>query len=145
MNKAQHGDTVRVHYKGTLNDGTMFDESPKDSPLEFVIGKGQLLRRFEEGVIGLAVGESQTIHIPMKDGYGMREESLVAQIPAEHLPEGIEPVVGKKFKAQTSKGELIIKIIAADEREITIDANHDLAGEDLTFDIELVDIVSGKQ
>jgi len=145
MNKAQHGDTVRVHYKGTLNDGTMFDESPKDSPLEFVIGKGQLLRGFEEGVIGLAVGESQTIHIPMKDGYGMREESLVAQIPAEHLPEGIEPVVGKKFKAQTSKGELIIKIIAADEREITIDANHDLAGEDLTFDIELVDIVSGKQ
>jgi len=145
MNKAQHGDTVRVHYRGTLNNGTMFDESPKDRPLEFVIGKGQLLRKFEEGVIGLAVGESQTIHIPVKEGYGMREESLVAKIPVEHLPEGIEPVVGKKFKAQTSKGELIIKIIAADEKDITIDANHDLAGQDLTFQIELADIVSGEK
>lgn len=145
MSKAENGDKVRVHYRGTLSDGTIFDESPKDRPLEFVIGEGQLLRKFEEGVLGLSVGESQTIHIPMKEGYGMREESLVAKIPAAHLPEGIEPAVGKKFKAQTSKGELVIKIIALDEKEITIDANHDLAGQDLTFEIELADIVSGKK
>lgn len=142
MTTARDGDKVRVHYTGTLNDGTIFDASPKDKPLEFVIGEGQLLKGFEKGVIGLSVGESQNIHIPMKEGYGLREEGLVAKIPREHLPEGIEPKEGKKFKAQTSKGELIIKIVAADEKEITIDANHDLAGQDLTFEIELIDIVS---
>ncbi len=145
MSTAKDGDTVRVHFSGTLTDGTIFDSSTKDRPLEFMIGEGHLLRGFEEGVIGLSVGESRTIHIPVKEGYGLRDEGLVAKIPREHLPEGIEPKEGKKFKAQTSKGELIIKIIAADEKEITIDANHDLAGQDLTFEIELTDIVSPKK
>jgi len=142
MSTARDGDMVRVHYTGTLDDGTIFDSSTKDKPLEFKIGKRHLLKGFEEGVIGLSVGESRKINIPMKEGYGLREENLVAKIPREHLPEGIEPKAGKKFKAQTSKGELIIKIVAADEKEITIDANHDLAGQDLTFEIELIEIVT---
>lgn len=142
MATATNGDKVRVHYTGTFNDGTVFDSSIKDSPLEFTIGAGRLLKKFEEGVIGLSAGESRKIHIPMREGYGMREESLVATIPREHLPDGIEPKAGKRFKAQTSHGELIIKIIAANEKEITIDANHDLAGRDLTFEIELVEIIS---
>ena len=145
MSTAKDGDTVRVHFSGTLTDGTIFDSSTKDRPLEFMIGEGHLLRGFEEGVIGLSVGESRTIHIPVKEGYGLRDEGLVAKIPREHLPEGIEPKEGKKFKAQTSKGELIIKIVDADGKEITIDANHDLAGQDLTFEIELTDIVSPKK
>jgi len=142
MDTARNGDRVRVHYTGRLNDGTVFDSSTKGNPLEFIIGEGHLLKGFETAVIGLSVGESQKIHIPMKEGYGSREESLVAKIPKEHLPEGIEPRVGKKFKARTSKGELIIKIVDEGESEITIDANHDLAGQDLNFEIELIDIVS---
>jgi FKBP-type peptidyl-prolyl cis-trans isomerase 2 len=78
----------------------------------------------------------------MREGYGLREENLVATIPREHLPDGIEPKAGKRFKAQTSHGELIIKIVTANEKEITIDANHDLAGQDLTFEVELIDIIS---
>jgi peptidylprolyl isomerase len=142
MVTATNRDKVRVHYRGTFNDGTVFDSSTKDNPLEFVIGEGKLLKKFEEGVIGLSVGESRKIHIPMREGYGLREENLVATIPREHLPDGIEPKAGKRFKAQTSHGELIIKIVTANEKEITIDANHDLAGQDLTFEVELIDIIS---
>ncbi len=143
MSSAKTGDTVKVHYTGTLDDGTVFDTSKDGSPLEFTIGKGQLLQGFEQGVIGLSEGESKNIKIPADEGYGTHRQELVAQVPKEQLPDDLTPEVGMKLQAQTADGHpMIITVTDIGDNEITIDGNHELADNDLNFDIELVEIVS---
>lgn len=143
MSSANTGDTVKVHYTGTLDDGTVFDSSKDGSPLEFTIGKGQILKGFEQGVIGMAVGESANVHIPADEGYGPRREELVAKVPMEQIPPDLTPEIGMKLQAQTSDGHpMIITVTEIGEDEITIDGNHELADSNLNFDIELVEIVS---
>jgi len=143
MSSAKMGDTVKVHYTGTLDDGTVFDSSKDGSPLEFTIGKGQILKGFEQGVIDLAVGKSTNVHIPAAEGYGLRREELVTKVPMEQLPEDLKPEIGMKLQAQTSDGHpMIITVTEIGDNEITIDGNHELADNNLNFDIELVEIVS---
>ncbi len=143
MNKANDGNKVKVHYSGTLDDGTIFDSSVDRDPLEFTLGQGQLLKKFEKGVIGLAVGESIKVNIPAAEGYGLHNEKLVAQVPLTHLPADMNPEKGMKLQTQTTDGQpMTVTVVGIDEKNITVDANHELAGKDLNFDIELIEIVS---
>lgn len=143
MKTAKDGDTVKIHYTGTLEDGTIFGSSVKDEPLQFTIGEGQLIQGIEKGVIGLSEGESKRIHIPAHEGYGLWQENLVSKIPFEQLPESLEPEIGMKLKMRTPDAQLIIiKIIDISEKDITVDANHELAGKNLNFEIELIEIIS---
>jgi peptidylprolyl isomerase len=137
--QAETGDTVKVHYTGTLNNGTVFDTSIEREPLEFTIGQGQLISGFEQAVIGMRIGESKTVNIPAAEAYGLHRDDLVFTIGRSQLPENIE--IGQQLQmTQTQGGVVIVTIIDVSETTATVDANHWLAGEDLTFEIELVEI-----
>lgn len=141
MKKATNGDTVKVHYTGRLDDGTIFDSSEGKDPIQFTIGKGLLMQAFEDGVVGLIEGESTKIQVPAQDAYGLRHDKLVAKIPFEALPEGLNPEVGMRLQMRTHEDQLIVlRIVDVSENDIIVDANHELAGEDLNFEIELIEI-----
>jgi peptidylprolyl isomerase len=143
MEPAKNGDTVKVHYTGRLYDGTIFDSSEGKDPLEFTIGGGHLMPAFEDGIIGLIKGESKKIHVPAQEAYGLRHDKLIVTIPFEALPENIDPEIGMRLQMRTPQDELIVlRIIEVSESDVTVDANHELAGEDLYFEIELVEIES---
>ncbi|BBD77395.1 FKBP-type peptidyl-prolyl cis-trans isomerase [Hydrogenophilus thermoluteolus] len=136
---AQAGDTVQVHYKGTLADGSVFDSSEGRDPLQFTLGAGQVIPGFEKAVEGMQVGERKTITIPADEAYGQRSERAMLQVPREQLPPEIEPEVGLQLVMQRADGQQIPVVVAeVTETHVTIDANHPLAGHDLTFEIELV-------
>ena len=142
MTQAKSGDTVRIHYTGTLDDGTQFDSSDGRDPLEFALGGGQVIPGFDSAVDGMAVGESKSVTIPPDEAYGQRHEQLAQQVPRTTLPEDMEPAVGMQLQTQSPDGQvmnLVVKEVADDT--ITVDANHPLAGQALTFAIELVEIV----
>ncbi|HBO13784.1 MAG TPA: peptidylprolyl isomerase [Halieaceae bacterium] len=142
MKQAQAGDTVRIHYSGTLNDGTQFDTSEGSDPLEFAVGSGMVIAGFDKAVEGMAVGESKSVKIPPEEAYGPRHEQLVQEVPKSALPDDIAPAVGMQLQGKSADGQ-VMNLVVTDvgEAEITVDANHPLAGEELTFDIELVEIV----
>ncbi len=138
---AKDGDTVKLHYTGKLNDGTVFDSSVDSEPLEFTIGAGQVIPGFNDGVIGMSIGEKKTIKILAKDAYGPRDEELIIELPKSRVPENLNPQVGQRIQIGQQGGErLLVTVVQIGEDNITLDANHPLAGEDLTFDIELVEI-----
>jgi len=141
MAKAKNGDTVKVHYTGKLDDGTVFDSSLDREPLSFTLGEGQLIPGFEAAVIGMEVGDSTTAKIPSAEAYGPVKEDMIARIGKDQLPDGLNPEVGQKLQVPQNNGQvLIVTITDVDESHITLDANHPLAGKDLTFDIELVEV-----
>jgi len=142
MSQAKSGDTVRIHYTGTLDDGTEFDSSAGREPLEFSLGGGQVIPGFDSAVSGMAVGDSKTVTISPDDGYGQRHEQLVQQVPKSTLPEDIKPAVGMQLQSQTPDGQIMnLVVVEIAEETITLDANHPLSGQALTFAIELVEIV----
>ena len=139
--QAKIGDTVKVHYTGTLEDGSVFDTSLDREPLEFTIGQGQLIPSFEQAVIGMTVGESKTVNIPVEQAYGPYNEELIFVIDRDELLEGMNPEVGQQLQAQQPDGQTrIVTVIDISEISITVDANHPLAGKDLTFEIKLLEI-----
>lgn len=141
MSQAKSGDTVRIHYTGTLDDGTEFDSSAGREPLEFSLGGGQVIPGFDSAVNGMSVGDSKTVTISPEDGYGPRHEQLVQQVPKSTLPEDIEPAVGMQLQSQTPDGQIMnLVVVEIAEESITLDANHPLSGHALTFAIELVEI-----
>jgi peptidylprolyl isomerase len=139
--QAKHGDTVKVHYTGKLDDGTVFDSSVSQAPLEFTIGSGNIIPGFENAIVGMAPGESKTELIPAEQAYGPYVEEMVVVIDRQQMPPEIEPQVGQQLQIQRSP-EQIIPVVVTDVSgsKVTLDANHPLAGEDLTFDIQLVEI-----
>jgi len=138
---AAEGDTVKVHYTGTLDDGTVFDSSRQRGPLEFTIGEGQILPKFEQAVTGLEPGQTTETRIEAAEAYGQRQEDRIVEFPREKLPEGLDPEVGQKLQMQTESGQTTVVTVAdTAEQTITLDANHPLAGQDLSFEIELVEI-----
>ena len=142
MTQAKSGDTVRIHYTGTLDDGTQFDSSAGRDPLEFALGAGQVIPGFDNAVDGMAVGDSKTVTIPVEEAYGERHEQLVQQVSRDALPDEIEPAVGMQLQSQSPEGQVMMLVVTEVGNEsITVDANHPLAGQALTFDIELVEIV----
>ena len=141
MSQAKSGDTVKIHYTGTLHDGSEFDSSAGREPLEFALGGGQVIAGFDNAVDGMSVGESKTVTIPPDEAYGDRHEQLVQEVPKTSLPDEMQPEVGMQLQTQSPDGQIMNLVIAdvADE-SITVDANHPLAGQALTFAIELVEI-----
>ena len=139
--QAKNGNIVQVHYTGTLKDGTVFDTSVGHEPLEFTLGEGQMIPGFEQAVLGMKMGESKTVTIPAKDAYGPRRDDLILVIERNQLPENLEPEVGQQLQMQQTNGRTMVVIVTdVSDTTITIDANHPLAGKDLTFEIELVRI-----
>jgi len=137
--QAEYGDTVNVHYTGTLIDGTVFDSSLERGTLEFTIGQGVLISKFEEAVIGMMVGESKTITIPATEAYGHYREDLVFILERSTFPENVE--AGQQLQMMQANGNMVaVTVTNVSERTVTVDANHPLAGKDLTFDIELIAI-----
>jgi FKBP-type peptidyl-prolyl cis-trans isomerase 2 len=136
----EKGQKVKIHYTGTLDDGSQFDSSAGRDPLEFEMGAGTVIPGFETGVQDMAVGEKKTIHILASEAYGERREEMVMEFKRGTLPEGMTPEVGMGLQLQGSEGQPIPGwITAVDEDTVTIDANHQLAGQDLNFELELVD------
>ncbi len=141
MSEAKSGDTVRIHYTGTLNDGSVFDSSQGRDPLEFTVGTGQVIPGFETAVTGMSVGEQKTVTIPADEAYGQPDPRAVQAVPRDNIPDDIPLEVGLQLQAQGPGGQpLIVTVKDVTETEVTLDANHRLAGEDLTFNLELVDI-----
>lgn len=141
MSQAKSGDTVKIHYTGTLDDGTQFDSSSGRDPLEFQLGSGQVIPGFDKAVEGMTVGDSKSVRIEAVDAYGERHEQLVQTVPKSALPDEIEPAVGMALQSQSPEGQIMnltVTEVAVDS--ITVDANHPLAGQALTFAIELVSV-----
>jgi peptidylprolyl isomerase len=142
MAEAKQGDKVKVHYKGSLADGTVFDSSEGRDPLEFVVGQHQVIPGFEDAVEGMNVGDSTETTIPADQAYGQRREDLVLTVPKAQMPEGLEPQVGMQLQLRQPDGRpAIARITEVTEDAVTLDVNHPLAGQDLTFSIDLVEIV----
>jgi FKBP-type peptidyl-prolyl cis-trans isomerase 2 len=132
---AADGDTVSVHYVGTLDDGEVFDSSEGREPLTFVVGEGQVIAGFDEAVRGMAVGDTKTVHIEPADAYGERRDDLLITVPAESAPEGLE--VGDRVQLGNGAPAMVIEIT---DEGVTVDANHALAGQALNFEIEVVEL-----
>lgn len=142
MAQAKSGDTVRIHYTGTLDDGTQFDSSAGRDPLEFALGAGQVIPGFDNAVDGMSIGDSKTVTIPPEQAYGLRHEQLVQQVPRSALPKDVEPAVGMQLHSKGPKGQVMdLFVTGVDLDSITVDANHPLSGKALTFAIELVEIL----
>lgn len=139
--KAKAQDTVKVHYTGKLTTGEVFDSSEGREPLEFTVGGGQMIKGFDEAVDGMGLNEKKTVTILSAEAYGDHNTELIQEVPKNQLPEEMSPEVGQKLVATNEQGhETYVNITAITEEAITVDANHDLAGKDLVFDIELVEI-----
>ena len=139
--RVKDGDTVRVHYRGRLENGDVFDESAGGDPLEFTVGAQQVIGGFDEGVRGMTVGESKTVEIEPDDAYGPRVEQLISTVAREGMNLEGEPEVGMSLVMNLPDGNQIpLTVTEVTETHVTLDANHPLAGERLLFDIELVEI-----
>lgn len=141
MSTAKTGDTVKVHYTGRLDDDTVFDTSRGKSPLEFTIGEGNLIKGFENGLIGMEIGEKKNLVIPPEEAYGQSDENLTTKVDRKHLPDSVQPAIGMQLQVKQKDGSIfVVWITGMDEDMITLDANHPLAGKTLNFDVELTDI-----
>jgi len=141
--QVKSGDLVRVHYTGTLEDGSQFDSSVGRAPLEFTVGAGQMIAGFDAGVVGMAVGEKKTILIDPDHGYGQKDPTAIIEFPSSNIPEGMTVEIGMKLNLQNQYGQPVpVVVMEVKEEVIIMDANHFLAGKDLTFDVEIVEIVS---
>jgi peptidylprolyl isomerase len=145
MRQARHGDTVRVHYRGKLRDGSEFDASIDHEPLQFTIGGGQIIPGFEQAVVGMNPGDSKTAELPAEECFGLYQEDMVTVVAKSQFEDwDLEPALGERVPIPQPDGPPIDVIITkVTESEVTVDANHPLAGEDLTIEIELIDIVYG--
>lgn len=142
MAQAKSGDKVRVHYTGTFDDGTIFDSSAERDPLEFTIGAGMVIAGFDQAVTGMQPGERKTVNIPAGEAYGERSEELVAEIGRDRLPADVELEIGQQLQVGLADGDqAVVMIVDLSESTVTLDANHPMAGMDLNFELELVEIV----
>ena len=141
MGQAKPGDTVKVHYTGKLDDGTVFDTSAEREPLEFTVGEGQVIPGFESAVVGMNTGDTKTTKIPSDEAYGPHRTEMVITVERTMFPEDMDPQVDQQVQIRQSNGQAFVATITdVSEQDVTLDANHPLAGQDLTFDIQLVEI-----
>ena len=145
MSQVKSGDKVKVHYHGKLTSGETFDSSAGREPLEFEVGSGSVIPGFDEGVTGMTIGEKKTINIPFLEAYGPRNQEMVIGMPKDRFPEDMQIELGMPLMMSDGQGQQFqVTIVEIKETEVMLDANHPLAGQDLTFDLELVEIVDSK-
>ena len=141
MQQAKKGDTVKIHYHGKLTDGSTFDSSEGREPLEFEIGSGMVIKGFDDGVTGMAIGEKKTINIPANEAYGDKQEEMIMEFPKDQFPPDMEPQVGMQLNMSNGAGQNFpVVIVEVKDEVVVLDANHPLAGKELVFDLELVEI-----
>lgn len=140
MSIAKSGHSVKVHYTGKLEDGSIFDSSEGREPLAFTLGQGQMIPGFEQAVLGMVIGEVREANIPSKEAYGERSEELLVEVPIAQVPADIKPEIGMQLAINDGEKSRPVVVAAVDPEKIVLDANHPLAGKDLTFEIELVEI-----
>lgn len=141
MTEAKSGDTVKITYVGTLNDGQMFDSSEGRDPLEFVLGSGQIIKGLDSAIPGMSVGDKKTVNVPCDQAYGQKNPDARQAVPREQIPADIPVAVGTQLQMQTPQGQVVpVTVAEVTETEVTLDANHPLAGQDLNFEIEVVEI-----
>jgi FKBP-type peptidyl-prolyl cis-trans isomerase 2 len=139
---AEAGNKVKVHYTGTLDDGQVFDSSRESQPLEFELGAGQVIPGFDQAINGMEIGETKKVTIPEADAYGPYNPEMVFTTDSSQFDEGVEPKVGQQFQAQTPEGQpLLLLVKEINDEGIVMDANHPMAGKDLTFELELMEIL----
>lgn len=140
MAEAKAGDTVRVHYTGTRDDGSVFDSSEGREPLEFTVGAGQVIAGFDDAITGMQPGEEKKVTIPSDQAYGDRRDDLVLVVDRGQFPEGLDPQPGQQLQVSQGDQSFVVTVRQVSEDAVVLDANHPLAGEDLTFQLRLVEI-----
>lgn len=143
MTQVKSGDTVRIHYTGTLGNGETFDSSQGREPLEFTVGSGQIIPGLDKALPGMEVGEKKQVQVPCSEAYGESDPNARQAVPRDQIPADIPVDPGTRLQMQTPQGQVLpVTVVECTDQEVTLDANHPLAGQDLTFDIELVDVKS---
>ncbi|MCG6857923.1 MAG: peptidylprolyl isomerase [Salaquimonas sp.] len=141
MAEVKSGDTVRIHYVGTLTDGRQFDSSQGREPLEFVVGSGQIITGLDKALPGMTEGDKKTVNVPADEAYGQMDPNARQSVPRDQIPADIPLEVGRQLQVQTQEGRTIaVQVIDVSDEAVVLDANHPLAGQDLVFAIELVSI-----
>ena len=142
MEQVKHGDTVKIHYTGKLEDGTIFDTSAKRDPLQFIIGAEQVVSGFEQAIVGMNPSESKTVKVPADKAYGPHREEMVSVVDQNKIPKNLKLELGQQLQIPQEDGQkVIVAVTNISESSVTLDANHPLAGKDLTFDIQLIEIL----
>lgn len=141
MSQAKNGDTVKIHYSGTLEDGTLFDSSQGREPIELTLGGGKVIPGFETAIVGMSAGENKTVTIPVDQAYGPHHDHLTRDVPRSTIPDNIDLAEGMVLHAKGPEGQTLnFTVTSFDDETVQIDGNHPLAGKDLTFALELVEI-----
>ena len=144
MTQVKTGDTVHIHYKGTLQNGTTFDSSEGRDPLVFEVGSGQIIPGLDSAIPGMTVGEKKTVEVACLEAYGPINPGMRQSVPRDGIPDDIPLELGTRLQMQTPEGQMLpVTVVEVSETDVTLDANHPLAGQDLIFDIELVLIAEG--
>lgn len=141
MSKTKAGDTVKVHYEGTLEDGTVFDTTAGKEPFEFTLGSGEVIPGFDQAVEGMSVGEKQSVSLEPAEAFGEYHSELILEVPRSQLPKDIDPHVGMALQAKDPEGNVTrMNVTKVSDESITLDSNHPIAGKNVSFAIELVSI-----
>ena len=141
MAEAKQGDIVKIHYTGKLDDGSVFDSSDGRDPLDFTLGEGKVIQGFDDAVTGMTPGEKKTVTIPADKAYGQRNDELLIEVPRDQVPADLKPEVDQTLQMGGPAGEIVmVTVIEVTDEVVKLDANPPLAGKDLTFDLELVEI-----
>ena len=141
MAKVKKGDKVKAHYRGTLDDGTEFDNSAGGDPIEFEVGSGALIPGFESAVVGMEAGEKKTFTLSVDEAYGPRRDELLLTVPRDEVPSDLDAAVGESLVLERNGQEMQVIVKNVSDTGLTLDANHPLAGRDLIFEIEMLEIV----
>lgn len=142
MATVEKGDLIRVHYKGRFKNGTVFDSSEPDSPIQFKVGEGDLIKGFEQGVIGMSVGEEKEVMVSAEEGYGVYMKEKVFAFDRSRAPENFDPEIGQQIQMYRADGMPInVTVVDKSEKSFILDCNHPLAGKDLIFNIKLIEII----
>jgi len=143
MAQAKAGDRVKINFTGKLEDGSVFANTANSEPLEFKLGEGKLIPGVENAVEGMNVGESKTVKVPPEQAYGQCHDELVEVVGRDKFPKDAEPQVGQQFEVPQQEGQpMVVRVVDVSEQTVTLDGNHPLAGRDLTFELELLEIPS---